>query len=520
MFASHSTSIPRTALWSLFFVLSSLTFSSCACASTSGPGLLAGKESLRPFQLAQLRIPGFEPAPPSCEWLAKEPDHFETLESVSVSAADQPVTYVRLLSAGNTLAIRLPAAWTLKGSATIHVFSKTTGDWPFRPVCPGNTRPPRSGQHFLLARDPSRSEGSVWRVELRIKPTPGSHAAGRIEILRGTRSIDVDDKLFVASDPWVTASGLLCVDGVLAGMFPRLQSRGFSGRVKLDLDVVQDEFPLTDAQQAALTTVVLRAVSLWVVGCAACRAEHLAVVDVEGQTFVRNEIVKWYASEFTPQNTASGRTLARLEESLSEALESVQLLAAGDAPQPWPRAKQLSQYRASRSGAGDFTELCALDTSRAGTPTLTTIQRALCASASLDRNTVAKILIRFRHGSTACGDSANVIACRADRELTEYNSRDFRFSFGEPNLPPLGQGEVELDLLQAILHEMGHWIGLPHIDAGESIMASSLERSRCIDLPTIQALVDSQRNAQPEVFAGPSAFTLNTEQRARASKVD
>jgi hypothetical protein len=68
-----------------------------------------------------------------------------------------------------------------------------------------------------------------------------------------------------------------------------------------------------------------------------------------------------------------------------------------------------------------------------------------------------------------------------------------------------------MDLLQGILHEMGHWIGLQHDDRRESIMASSLEQSRCIDTATAAAIAKAGNaaNGIGRLPPAPAAFTLH-----------
>jgi hypothetical protein len=462
-----------------------------------------------PPAVAQVRIPGFEPPPPSCQWTTDDVTKWLVLDTVYVSATDTPVTYVRVASSADTLAIRVPRSG-MPSTAAARVSSKSAGNWPFRTVCTGNEPSLGPGARVLLATDPSRSVGSVWRVELKVSRQEHGE---QFELLV-PRSPAQASGTATAADPWNAASGLLCVDGIPAAQFPRAPPRGFSGRVRLDLDVSQEAYPLAPAQSKALISVVLRAVSLWVVACSGCRAEHLAVVNVGGERFVREEIVKWYADQSrlgafrSPQFPSPA-----METGLTEVLEPVQVLMAGNNAQQWPRAKELSQYK--RYLARDFVELCAAD-APVSTPVLAMVRRAVCAKP-LERDAAAKIMVRFRTTPTACGDDANVIACRTDSELTEYNIRDFRFSFADNRTPALGTGAVELDLLQVIMHEMGHWIELPHLE-GESIMASSMETARCIDLPTIAALVGMQRGTHRQAFTGPQAFTLNAVRGSRASR--
>jgi len=95
-----------------------------------------------------------------------------------------------------------------------------------------------------------------------------------------------------------------------------------------------------------------------------------------------------------------------------------------------------------------------------------------------------------------------------DNELTQYNIRDYRFT-SSSGARAIGEGPIEVDLLQVILHEMGHWIGLEHIDSGESIMATSLEQARCIDFDTVKSLLEHTfPSKQARQNIGPQPFLL------------
>jgi hypothetical protein len=150
--------------------------------------------------------------------------------------------------------------------------------------------------------------------------------------------------------------------------------------------------------------------------------------------------------------------------------------------------------------------ICALRIVAGQTPTLHSVQQASCNAADLPKEARASIRIRFRDGQTFCGENPNIIACRADLELTEYNVRDYRFIFSSAIAAPIGSGPVSLNLLHAMLHEMGHWIGLEHLNSGESIMAGSLSQARCINRATIDLLARGSRKSPP---TRPEAFTLN-----------
>jgi hypothetical protein len=59
---------------------------------------------------------------------------------------------------------------------------------------------------------------------------------------------------------------------------------------------------------------------------------------------------------------------------------------------------------------------------------------------------------------------------------------------------------------------MGHWIGLDHIDNGQSLMASSMDNSRCIDMQTVNRLLELDDRVGP--LGPPQAFTMRRKRGA------
>jgi hypothetical protein len=232
-------------------------------------------------------------------------------------------------------------------------------------------------------------------------------------------------------------------------------------------------------------------------------------VPIDGRFFIRASVIEWYEKRL--KSVDNPPSLDALETDLKEALEPMQVLQPTAPGETLPRSKMLTPYVEIESPAEYFRFLCALSTTPT-MPVLSTVRNAVCFRDALEPSARASIRIRLREGRTYCGDSAEIIACRADRELTEYNIRDFRFDVGDDTTPPIGHGAIELDLLMAIVHEMGHWIGLGHINRGESVMAESADVARCIDFNTIATLVRI-RQAIPSI--SPSAFRLHRRTRQR-----
>ena len=254
---------------------------------------------------------------------------------------------------------------------------------------------------------------------------------------------------------------------------------------------------------------ILQAVSLWVSGCRECRIDHLLEVSIGNDLYLRQNLHDWLTKELSERQADKAQPVD-LEASLRDSLESTILLRAGPfLHEDAPRRKTFAAYQLEKRAT--FEHLCEVKPDREVTPLLWDVRQTLCSPAQIDKGLSASIRVRFRDGRTACGISTNIIACRADSELTEFNVRDYQFAFSEDSAEPLGHGQIEVNLLHVLMHEMGHWIGLQHINVGQSIMAGNLSQSRCIDLPTMLALDTLNSNSPTNIQAPPMAFTLTSQ---------
>ena len=456
---------------------------------------LGSAASAEPLVLAQLRIPdSIAPLPPpSCTALTGAPAGRDAFRTVKLAVGPNPITHVRLAVAGKRLVVLLPPA---AGRLTLSV--KAANDGAFEPVCKGVAVGGAGGPRMIEGLAPRRLAGSVWRVELVLSAT-ANPLSQELTLLREPGS-GWDADWAPLAEPLTEAEGLLCVVG--RDWPERRLAGGFAGRVRLSVDTRDPDYPLTPTQSAALTGAMLRAVALWVQGCGPCRPDHLTVVEIDGQIYVRDALATFYEENLAGHRSGPN-DLPGLEAAFGEALEPLIHLAAGEPPMI-PRAKMFAGYRPLTGSGVDASVFCTLPTS-AATPMLQAVQRAICAPRLLPATQGATIWVRFRNGATACGNSSNIIGCRADHELTEYNVRDYRFAASSDGVV-IGNGAVELDLLHVLLHEMGHWIGLGHLNSGESIMASSMRQARCIDGPTMDRFSADLKQA---ASAQPAAFTLN-----------
>jgi hypothetical protein len=461
-----------------------------------------------PPVLPQVRSIGRTPAKAaSCKTSATpNTQGLELVKRTTLVAFTKPVTYVTLLSAGKFVTLHFPEHAIGTPKITIHVWNKSEGDGPFEKVCDRVLLPDRLPVAFEV-ESPQRLSGSIWRLEFTLEGSPGMKTPQTpVEVFRTVGS-GFDPDFSVQQGSWQEALGFLCLGGDLYESFSTSRSSaGFAGRIRLDVNTDDEKMPLSPPQHQALNTLILEGISLWVSGCRECRVDHLVAVNIGDALYVRQSLHEWYKRQFS-SSVLNTKQLLDLENSLRDSLELKILLRAGPyIHEEAPRRKEFAPYMLEPTGS--FRLLCASEPNAKQTPLLWNIRLALCFPERLDKSSFASIRVRFRDGQTACGISANIIACRADSELTEFNIRDFRFSFPDAMGQPIGDGPVEVSFLHVLMHEMGHWIGLQHINAGQSIMASSMDQSRCVDLPTMLSLARFNAANSVDEQAAPMAFTL------------
>lgn len=431
---------------------------------------------------------------------SKREDYLEKFASFSLAGMPMDITVQKLVSAGGYLLISPPAGLMPGEELTARLLVKFSGDGPYQEVCPPMIL--RGGAtQSLEATHTGQDAYSIWRVELRLPKPPLQLSKARLDFTRERIMVPPDP--FRAEPSWNNARGLVCFGRDTQFQGVRQSANAFAGRTRLNVVLpAAGSVAISKAERVAAEAAVLQAAALWVYSCVACKPDNLAVVSVNGEVYVSQTL---YMVAGPPRGFVAPPPLEPLaaEEMLVSFLGSSRV---------GTRAPFLP-YRRTENPKGDFERVCSVKASVKDTPTLKRVQDALCSMSSA-QGTSASIRVTFKHGDTACGDGSEVIGCRADHELTQYNIRDFRFA-AQPSGMSIGKGPIEVDLLHAVLHEMGHWIGIEHLSTGESIMASSLEQSRCIDFETVKAVAEQALSPTASKLVAPQPFVLRKRPRSQ-----
>lgn len=427
------------------------------------------------------------------------PEFVTAGESIPRGDPRKELLLLRTLTAGAQVGVLLPEEWARAGPVRIKLSAKQPGDQPLMAVC--DVSWDRSGAGKMVVGRAPVADESIWQIEIMAPAI--EQVVARAATVRKTKALAAAPTISY-SDRWRHGLARLCFDRRLNRVVQLASMNGFGGRSLLSVTVLRANSGIAEDQDTSLDDVLLQAVYLWVRACALCRLDNLALVKVNGRTYAHPGL-------YGPFGPSNGRSAGQ------------QPVARQPPHQSWPSDQELESWLVSGLSAGrigapiqsqpyrritgplraEFAAICQATPSLQRTPTLYAVQRAVCESQHGPRD-IAEISVRFVSGQTYCGNDTQIIACRADRELTEFNVRDYRFRLEDSAIRHIGNGALEVDFLHSVLHEMGHWIGLEHIDGGESIMASTLEHSRCIDYSTVETL--SRQAVTDASQRHPSAF--------------
>jgi Matrixin len=246
--------------------------------------------------------------------------------------------------------------------------------------------------------------------------------------------------------------------------------------------------------RATLLRSLRAALGVWVVNCRRCNYDTLAVARVDQEVWVRAD----FGDPITKRMASGLRTLTKTPA--GQLLLTQQI---GYAPTAVAGRELYVSVGPNRLASLPICQERAVQS-----PEISRIQQALgCTTAGARLNEVILTLALRPDGKTACGASSNDIACEADKELLEFNTRDYAFCLPGATESCIGNGPRHINLMHVLLHEAGHWLGLGHIEKPDAIMASSLALSRCLSDEDADDLLGSL-TSPPQLPVMPASFRL------------
>jgi Matrixin len=233
---------------------------------------------------------------------------------------------------------------------------------------------------------------------------------------------------------------------------------------------------------------------LWAANCGNCRFDALSVIRIGDDAWVRADIAHpillqtGNAAKMFSSTVDGDRLLARVATAVGG-------------------RELFGQHPISPS---DRIAICARNPSGQQAAAYNAIAAVLgCHGSPVTTFETKVTLLVDKDQPTACGSTANIIACEEDTSYVELNGRDYKFCLTSEDSECLGSGARRVDIVQIMLHEVGHWIGLGHSKSPDSIMSASMDGSRCITNEDVANLAQAvSQSDHPLARGAPMAFRM------------
>ena len=206
----------------------------------------------------------------------------------------------------------------------------------------------------------------------------------------------------------------------------------------------------------SLASLFAEAIATWRSGCLRCDPNAMTMIATMGTTWLDSRIVQRLNNLSTKPTTSLD--LHRVEEREKE-ITPVSPLGGG--------GPGIQTYLDISSDVPTKQRICQLDNDAA--PWVVSVKGYLCQRKRSDQKESLRPVVVLKKGKTSCGELA--IACGLPLERVEISLSKYRYELpghrGEREIV-IGirdSGEV-LEMRRIILHEVGHWVGIPHAQIG------------------------------------------------------
>ena len=252
----------------------------------------------------------------------------------------------------------------------------------------------------------------------------------------------------------------------------------FASRSAIDIQIEDTDNPLDSVALERISLYIVEALGTWNAACFSCATNNLLLIKV-GRDFYLNSIV---ASAYRQAKKANLRPEVMADLDLIVA--SMRRNASASGIQFEKLADADPAIEALCSGIQGWHD-----------PHLGIVRIELSCPIAGDKvqaEALARVGVRLRTKLPADCDpklkpDPSIVACGGEQGV-DLNTADFKFLAHNSSEVLFGQGEISIDLLKVVIHEVGHWIGLPHL-AGNNVMAANLSNLDCINDDVINKLL-------------------------------
>ena len=249
------------------------------------------------------------------------------------------------------------------------------------------------------------------------------------------------------------------------GASPIASASDFHGASVLRVRLIADDRDCNDKCRAAVGASIIQALAQWRAGCTRCPPATLSLVEVDGAQFVSirqvETALQW--PYLRPQRNADGILASEVASMATSQGAGVDVRMGFQRVDGVASSLRLCASTVPTGNTPGFAPLSEQVRGRVCRPS----QAASCAVSAGCK----EITLRL----SGAPDCANALACGFPDQSVTLNTPRFRFGLAGPDAtrPPaatLGQAgpsqhQGYIPLHPVLLHEVGHWFGLPHVDS-------------------------------------------------------
>lgn len=398
----------------------------------------------------------------------------EVIRKERLSSLSEGTVFVGYEMAGRNLYFQLGGPLPFNHFVEVRFLSKSSGEQPFEDVCSIDLSSwPSTGEFVLATLGDDRIFNPIWRVEIVVRPGAATTDGLEFFLLR-----DVDPGRPGAaplqepfgSDPFLRSFVCQSLGG--RGSIATQAAIPFAISSVLKIRTIDPHGLVPENKRVVLRNNLLEAIALWRRSCSLCLPTHMLFVEIDGELFTIGRDGR-LAGDALFENEPVRQTIPQLGDPVLPTLPS---------DRSGTRTPTVGYVSSTRSGEL-VSRICSLSSQGPSTEAWK-VKAELCEPTGSGTLGIPEIELVVMDGPTSCGDQINHVACEPDGKRVEFNASDYRFRSWKTGDVIFGRGPRIVDLLPVLIHEVGHWIGVPHSAAQESIMAGSIEKARCIDNST------------------------------------
>lgn len=281
----------------------------------------------------------------------------------------------------------------------------------------------------------------------------------------------------------------------------------FFSKTTAEIDIDNRVPLLCDARcETDLEWNIIYSLTLWKGLCFQCSEDFLTHISVGSKHWIATRVMSWLRSpgsktlaNFPLNHVRSESLREKLKESVSNTQKGVSQdqSAAASFESDWVR----SGFELIDLNDPSLKILCNESTLKgAGPLALTELQASVCGK--LEKRGISDafvMILTLAPADTSCGPAEDYIACAKTDSSVELTFKDTKYSFLDVQSGDLisvgSSGVPAFSGLDVLLHEIGHWFGLPHVQSASfnpnempDIMRDTYSRNSCVSLLSISAL--------------------------------